>query len=177
MSGSGRFPAAVPLREARGARDLALARALIEEYVSWLGVDLAFQGLAEELASLPGHYAPPAGRLLLAGPPDDAFGCIALRPLPVPEPDFDPPPAGFVSPVGEVKRLFVEPRGRRKGVGRALGVAIVDAARTIGYRTLCLDTLARMTEARSLYESLGFRPSPPYYENPIEDVVYYALSL
>jgi GNAT superfamily N-acetyltransferase len=162
------------IRVAQGERDLALAKALIEEYAAWLGVDLCFQGLPDELATLPGKYASPAGRLLLAGPPGDAVGCIALRPL-APG-TFGAADGAFVPPVGEVKRLYVQPRARGTGTGRVLGTAIVDAARTIGYRTLCLDTLERMTEARKLYESLGFRRCAPYYHNPIDDVAYYALA-
>ncbi len=162
----------VPIREASGAHDLALARELFEEYALWLGVDLCFQGFAGELATLPGRYAPPRGRLLLAGAPGRASGCVALRPL-------DPPPPVFAAaaPVGEVKRLYVRPDARGTGTGGALARAIVDAARAIGYRTLCLDTLERMREARSLYRRLGFAPSPPYYDNPLPDVEYYSLAL
>jgi len=161
-----------PLRLAAGARDMALARSLIEEYAAWLGIDLCFQGIDEELATLPGKYAPPEGRLFLAGPPGDAVGCIALRPI-----ALEGGGPAFVPPVGEVKRLYVQPRARGTGTGRALGTAIVDAARSIGYRTLCLDTLERMAEARALYESLGFVRCAPYYRNPIDDVVYYRLDL
>lgn len=168
-------PAAFPIRVAQGASDVALARALIEEYAAWLGVDLCFQGLADELAALPGKYAPPAGRLLLAGAPGDAVGCIALRPL-APG-SFGAAEGAFAAPVGEVKRLYVQPRARGTGTGRALAEAIVDAARAFGYRTLCLDTLERMNEARALYESLGFRRCAPYYDNPLDDVVYYSLAL
>ncbi len=163
-----------PVRRARDERDLALARALFEEYAAGLGVDLCFQGFADELAELPGKYGPPLGCLLLAGPPGDAVGCVALRAL-------DPPPSALggarAAPVGEVKRLYVQPRARGTGAGRALAGAIVDAARAIGYRTLCLDTLERMTEARALYESLGFVRCARYYDNPLADACYYALDL
>jgi len=162
--------AAPPIRVANGAADIALARALFVEYAHAIGIDLCFQGFDAELASLPGKYAPPEGRLFLAGPPGDACGCIALRPLPP-----SAFPAAFAPPVGEVKRLYVQPRARGTGAGRALAGAIVDAARTIGYRTLCLDTLDWMTEARALYESLGFAPCAKYYDNPLENAVYYAL--
>lgn len=166
------------IRIASGADDVAIARALFVEYAHAIGIDLFFQSFDDELASLPGKYAPPQGRLFLAGPPGDAFGCVALRPLAARDPSTlagtDP---GFVEPVGEVKRLYVQPRARGTGAGRALAVAVVDAARTIGYRTLCLDTLEWMAEARALYASLGFRPCAKYYDNPLADAVYYSLRL
>lgn len=155
--------AAGAIRPADGAHDIALARALFREYQAALGVDLCFQGFAQELASLPGAYAPPRGRLLLAGPPGDAFGCVALRPL--------------ADDAGEVKRLYVQPRARGGGWGRRLAQAIVDEARGIGYRVLKLDTLASMQEARSLYASLGFVPCEPYYHNPLGGTVYLKLTL
>lgn len=167
--------AALPIRPASDAADLAAARALFAEYAHAIGIDLCFQGFDGELASLPGSYAPPAGRLFLAGPPGDACGCIALRPLGLGA--HAAPGTGFGPPVGEVKRLYVQPRARGTGAGRALACAVVDAARAIGYRTLCLDTLARMAEARALYASLGFAPCAKYYDNPLPDAVYYALDL
>lgn len=166
-----------PIRVARGEHDVELARSLFREYAAWLGVDLCFQGFDEELAALPGKYASPLGILLLAGPPGDAVGCAALRPLPQSGSDSSPAPAGLAAPVGEVKRLYVQPRARGTGTGRALAGAVVDAARAIGYRTLCLDTLERMTEARALYESLGFVRCARYYLNPLADACYYALDL
>lgn len=170
------------IREATTAADVALARGLFVEYAQWLAVDLCFQGFAEELASLPGAYARPVGRLLLAGPPGEAFGCIALRPLAAvedaagsggsPRPDIGAGPA-----VGEVKRLFVRPAQRNGGWGCRLAEALIDEARAIGYRELKLDTLVRMSDARKLYAKLGFRECAPYYANPLPDVVYMARSL
>ena len=162
-SGSTTTAASAALRPAVSADDLARARALFEEYAAWLAVDLCFQSFAEELDTLPGKYAPPLGGLYLAGPPGDAFGCVALRP--------------FDSGVGEVKRLYVQPRARGTGTGRRLAARIVDDARAIGYRRLVLDTLERMGEARALYESLGFRRRDAYYVNPMADAVYYELDL
>jgi GNAT superfamily N-acetyltransferase len=159
------------IRLAHVAHDIALARALFEEYAAWLAVDLCFQGFAQELATLPGVYAPPRGRLLLAGLAGDAFGCIALRPLAVDGHDAS------TTPVGEVKRLYVQPRARGGGWGRRLAARIVDEARAIGYRQLKLDTLARMTQARALYASLGFVECAPYYDNPMDAPVYLALDL
>jgi ribosomal protein S18 acetylase RimI-like enzyme len=155
----------VSIRAAGGSADVSLARGLFEEYAAWLAVDLCFQGFAQELATLPGAYAPPRGRLLLAGAPGDAFGCVALRPL------------GDGNHEGEVKRLYVQPRARGGGWGRALALALIGEARSIGYRTLRLDTLAQMTEARRLYESLGFVECAPYYANPMPDPVFMALDL
>ena len=142
---------------------MRLARALFEEYAAWLNEDLCFQGFAQEVATLPGAYAPPQGRLLLAGDAGDAFGCIALRPL--------------EDGVGEIKRLFVQPRARGAHWGRRLAELVIGEARSIGYRELKLDTLARMTSARRLYESLGFVECAPYYVNPLGSPIYMSLAL
>jgi putative acetyltransferase len=158
--------AVAAIRQASGAADIAMARSLFEEYARWLDEDLCFQGFAEELATLPGAYAPPRGRLLLAGPPGDAFGCIALRPL-----------HDDVTAIGEVKRLYVQPRARGGHWGRRLATLVIDEARRIGYRELKLDTLQRMTQARQLYESLGFVECEPYYHNPLGAPVYMRLDL
>jgi GNAT superfamily N-acetyltransferase len=151
------------IRLASSPRDVARARALFEEYAAWLAVDLCFQGFAQELDTLPGAYAPPRGRLLLAGGEEDAFACVALRPLD--------------ERTGEVKRLYVQPRARGEGWGRRLVERVIDDARAIGYRDLRLDTLGRMAEARALYSSVGFRPCAPYYHNPYDDVIYMQLAL
>jgi len=151
------------IRPAASAADIATARALFKEYADWLGIDLSYQDFEQELANLPGDYAPPAGRLLLGEIDGAAAGCIALRPL--------------AAGIGEVKRLYLRPAYRGQGVGRRLAETAVAEARAIGYRTLRLDTLARLTEANALYGSLGFRPIPPYYHNPTEGVIYYELDL
>jgi putative acetyltransferase len=161
------------LRLASTPADIALARELFVEYARWLDVDLCFQGFAEELAALPGAYAPPAGRLLLAGSPGAAFGCVALRPLETPA----DPSAGTVPRSGEVKRLYVQPAQRGGGWGRRLAAAIIGEARAIGYRELKLDTLEWMTAARKLYAQLGFRECAPYYRNPLPGAVYMACAL
>ena len=102
-----------PIRHAATAADMAQARALFEEYAAWLAINLGFQGFAEELAGLPGAYAPPRGRLLLAGPPGEAFGCIALRPLVV-EGGAEESTRTATSDVGEVKRLYVQSAHRAR---------------------------------------------------------------
>lgn len=152
------------IRAATTADDIGLARALFVEYAGWLKVDLCFQGFDEELRTLPGAYAPPRGRLLLAGFDADAFACIALRPLAEPA-------------VGEVKRLYVQPAHRGEGWGRRLVAAMLAEARAIGYDELKLDTLDWMNAARALYEQTGFRACAPYYVNPIPGVVYMSLRL
>ena len=161
------------LRLAATPADVELARALFVEYADWLGVDLCFQGFDQELATLPGAYAPPAGRLLLAGEPGSAFGCIALRPLE----GCEDRGRDAVPEVGEVKRLYVQPAQRQGGWGHRLGAALIGEARAIGYRELKLDTLEWMTAARALYARLGFRECAPYYANPLPGVVYMACTL
>jgi len=141
------------IRPAAGAADFAAARALFREYAAWLEEDLCFQGFEEELATLPGKYAPPDGRLFLACCDGMPIGCIALR-------RFD---AGS----GELKRLYVQPDHRGHGVASALGATAIEAARAIGYRRVVLDTLDRMSAARKLYAAAGFREIPAYYANPI----------
>jgi GNAT superfamily N-acetyltransferase len=166
------------IRSATVPDDVALARALFVEYATWLEVDLCFQGFDEELATLPGAYAPPSGRLLVAGPAGQAFGCIALRPLR--ESDCPGSARENLSPlgaIGEVKRLYVQPAARDGGWGRRLADALIVEARAIGYRELKLDTLDWMADARRLYAKLGFRECAPYYANPLPGVVYMSLTL
>ncbi len=169
---------AAAIRHAGLAADLALARLLFVEYAQWLKVDLCFQGFDEELATLPGAYAPPRGRLLLAGTSDQAFGCIALRPLGTDSGcggGAPGEPAG--ASVAEVKRLYVQPAHRCQGWGERLARAVIDEARAIGYREVKLDTLDWMTAARALYAGVGFRECAPYYRNPLAGVTYMAPSL
>jgi ribosomal protein S18 acetylase RimI-like enzyme len=148
----------VRIDQARGQGDVAEARALFREYGEALGVDLGFQGFEAELAGLPGDYAPPRGRLLLAREGSRILGCVALRPL---GPD-----------VCEMKRLYLRPEGRGTGLGRRLAGVVVEEARAIGYARIRLDTLPGMTEAIALYRSLGFRPIPPYRYNPVEGTLF-----
>jgi putative acetyltransferase len=143
--------------------DLPTIRRLFEEYAAELGYDLCFQGFANELETLPGSYARPEGRLLLASVKDEAAGCVGLRRL-------DPE-------VCEMKRLYVRPAYRGVGAGRMLAQAIVAEGRAAGYRRMRLDTLSTMLGALAVYRKLGFRDIAPYRDNPISGAVYLELEL
>ncbi|MFO1350827.1 MAG: GNAT family N-acetyltransferase [Gammaproteobacteria bacterium] len=151
------------IEPARFPADLAAVRRLFEEYAASLGVDLGFQGFERELANLPGAYAPPAGRLLLAWREAAVVGCVGLRPL-----------AGADC---EMKRLYVQPTARGQRAGQRLVECLIGEARAMGYARILLDTLPTMAAAQALYVSLGFREIPAYCFNPIAGTKYYALAL
>lgn len=147
------------VRPAKSEADLDTARRLFAAYVDELDIPLDFQNVEDELEDLPGPYAAPEGAILLAEVEKEPVGVVALKPLPE-------------TGVCEMKRLYVRPENRRQGIGRRLGKAILKTARSLGYDTMRLDTIASMTPARSLYRSLGFEEREPYYDNPLDDVVY-----
>lgn len=136
-----------------GPEDLDEIRAMLHEYAAWVETDLCFQGFGQEVATLPGAYAPPSGALLIARNDDQAVGMVALR-----RKDDER---------CEMKRLYVRPEGRGTGLGSRLIARIVDEARARGYREMYLDTLPIMSGAQRLYEQVGFEDVPPYYDSPI----------
>jgi ribosomal protein S18 acetylase RimI-like enzyme len=154
---------ALHIHQAQSAEEIAHIRDLFAEYAVSLEVDLCFQGFAEELAGLPGSYASPTGSLLIAEYDGLVAGCVALRSLD--------------DGVAEMKRLYMRPAFRGKGVGRALAGRIIEEAQQLGYRHLRLDSLPTMQEAIALYRSLGFVEIAPYRHNPIEGALYLELAL
>lgn len=152
------------IRRATSDDDLDVARRLFREYREELDFDLDFQDFEREMDALPGPYASPDGTILLAVTDDEPVGVVAVQPL-------------DEEGVCEMKRLYVRPAYRGRGHGQRLAMAIIEAARKLGYGTMRLDTVASMTAARTLYRSLGFEERSPYYHNPLDDAVYMERSL
>ena len=150
--------------QAESTEQFEEVRRLWREYARWLEIDLCFQGFEQELAQLPGRYAPPDGRLLLALSDEGLAGCVALRKI--------------GEGTCEMKRLYVRPEFRGQGIGRQLTTRLIEAAREIGYARMRLDTLpSKMTEAAHVYRSMGFTEIEPYYHNPIAGSLYMELVL
>jgi putative acetyltransferase len=151
------------ISEARWPEDRDVVEAVFREYVGTLAEDISFQNVESELAGLPGKYARPTGVVLVARDGDETAGAIAYR---------------MVEPgVCEMKRLYVRPAYRGRGVARDLANELIEDARARGYRTMLLDTLGSMQAARALYRDLGFAPVEAYYDNPLPGVMYMALEL
>ena len=152
------------LTQAESSADIDEARALFKEYEASLGISLCFQSFDQELANLPGDYARPSGRLLLARDGFDIAGCIALRRLD--------------DSICEMKRLYLRPGFRGKGLGGKLVDAILNEAKLLGYSKMRLDTIpGKMDEAIKLYRSIGFKEIPAYYDTPFGDTLYMELDL
>ncbi len=150
--------------EAASAADIEHARELFLEYAQSLGFSLCFQNFDQELAQLPGDYAPPRGRLLLANYDSELAGCVALHPL--------------EENIAEMKRLYVRPQFRGKRLGFALVQQLLAMARELGYHTIRLDTVEPvMKDAVKIYRRLGFRDIPPYRTNPMKGALYMQLDL
>ena len=157
----------IALRRAEGDKDVPVVRRLFRDYAAWFETtfqhDLCFQGFEEELAGLPGKYAPPKGNIWLAERAEGPVGIIGLRPL--------------EDEVCEMKRLWVAEAARGSGLGRRLIEASFAGAREAGYRRMRLDTIGGMERAIALYREYGFREIPPYCENPLPGVIYFELEL
>jgi len=152
------------LKQAESPGQIAQARELFLEYAESLGFSLCFQSFDQELSGLPGDYAPPDGRLLVAEYRGQLAGCVALHRL--------------ESEVCEMKRLYLRPQLRGRGVGRALAETAIAEARAIGYRKMRLDTVAPvMPTAVAMYRRLGFVEIEPYCLNPIAGALYMELAL
>ena len=152
------------IRQALTEPDLQRAHELFAEYASWIEISLCFQNFDKEVAELPGAYAPPSGRLWLAIDGQQVMGCVALRKI----------GAG----IGEMKRLYVRPAFRGRGLGHTLTEKLIAEAKQIGYARLRLDTLpAQMAQAIAMYRSFGFQEIPPYYKNPVADATFMELML
>jgi GNAT superfamily N-acetyltransferase len=152
----------VSIREARPA-EVDAVRAVVEEYIRSLGIDLSFQQVDAELADLATAYAPPGGRILIALGDEEIAGCVALRSL--------------EDGNCEMKRLYVRPAYRGTGLGRRLALAVIEKGRELGYERMRIDTLPQMQEARTLYASLGFREIAPYRFNPVPGTAFMELEL
>jgi len=155
----------IRITPALGAEDLRVVAGLFRDYAASLPVDLGYQDFDDELAALPGKYAPPRGALLLARDArGSALGCVGLRPL-------------AEDGACEMKRLYLLPAARGLGVGRALADAVAGEARRLGYRALRLDTLPSMTRAIAMYEAMGFARIEAYYAPTPPGTVFMALAL
>ena len=166
----------VAVRQASSPQDVAAIVKCFHTYTEWLDEDLTHQNYDDELAGLPGKYAPPTGALLLAvdSESDDVLGCIALRPLQQPA---SHPKAIEGRKCAEIKRLFVYPEARGRQVARSLVKEVIERARDQGYGEVFLDTLSRMTAAIKLYMSEGFVSAAPYNASPLEGTVYFSREL
>lgn len=150
--------------QASSPPQIAQARELFLEYAQSLGFSLCFQNFDQELAGLPGDYAPPSGRLLLAEFDSHLAGCVALHKLD--------------SAICEMKRLYLRPQFRGKGLGRLLAEKIIAEARQIGYERMLLDTVKPvMKDAVAMYRRFGFKDIAPYCPNPNPGVLYLELQL
>jgi len=139
-------------------KDMLNVRKLFLEYQEWLGIDLCFQDFEEELATLPGSYAPPKGAILIAVEDREIIGCVGIRPRTENE--------------AELKRLYVQPCHQGRSIGKRLFHTAMSKAKRIGYVSIVLDTLPTMQTAKSLYVAYGFKEIPSYYGNP-EGAEYY----
>jgi len=153
----------IDLVKATSPEEIEKAREIFLQYARSLDFDLSFQGFNSELAGLPGDYAPPGGCLLLAVENGETMGCVALRKL--------------EDGICEMKRLFLDPEKRGKGIGRLLAEGVIREAKRRGYNRMRLDTVPSMVSAIRLYRSLGFKENPAYCHNPVPGTKFFELHL
>lgn len=153
----------IKIIEAKTTEQFKEVRKLFLEYKTWLGFDLSFQSFKHEVSTLPGKYSPPTGAIFMAMLNKNIAGCIALRPL--------------EHSICEMKRFFVRPQFRGKGIGRHLAEISIKKAKDIGYTKMCLDTHNSFKAAIAIYQSLGFKETAAYYDNPMPDISYWELDL
>lgn len=154
----------IKLKKAQTPRDFEEARELFEEYADGLPLeDLEFQNFRAELDNINTFYSPPEGRLLLARWGNELVGCVAVRRI--------------TDTVCEMKRMYVRSSFRGEGLGRRLALEIIAEAKKLGYGRMRLDTLPSMKQAQELYKSLGFKIIEPYYNSPIEGMLFMEINL
>ena len=153
----------VEIIQASSKQEFDQVRILFREYEAYLNIDISFQDFENECIELPGKYAPPSGQLLLCIYNSKIAGCVALKKL--------------QDNICEMKRLYVRPDYRKKGLGKLLSTRVIEEAINMGCATMRLDTLVRLKVAFELYRSLGFKEIAPYYYNPLPDVVFLELDL
>ncbi len=151
------------LTEVTTTREIQVVRELFNEYAVSIGIDLTFQNFEQELIHIADIYTPPEGALLLAKQDGLPAGCVGLRKM--------------EDRRCEMKRLYVRPKFRGKGLGKALCSRIILKGRQLGYKEMLLDTLSTMVDAQTLYRSHGFRETVPYYHNPLPEAQYMLLTL
>ncbi|MDR3215923.1 MAG: GNAT family N-acetyltransferase [Clostridiaceae bacterium] len=151
------------IRQVFSGADIAEVRRLLADYNAELGCDLSFQSFQSETENLSAAYAPPAGRLFVAEYGDEIAGCAALRP--------------FGNGKCEMKRMYIAPHLRGKGIGKLLAQEIISAAKEIGYKAILLDTIPQLKAAVSMYKSMGFQEISPYRENPLTGARFFRLDL
>ena len=149
--------------EVTKTENIQIVRELFDEYAEAIGIDLTFQNFEEELLHIADIYMPPEGALLLATHEGLPAGCVGLRKI-----------DGHRC---EMKRLYVRPTSRGKGIGNTLCRKIISKGRQLGYREMLLDTLSTMVGAQKLYRTHGFKETEPYYQNPLLTAQYFLLTL
>jgi GNAT superfamily N-acetyltransferase len=157
------FPSGLDIVSATSTEQLGAVKALFQEYWNSFGFTPSFQNFGSELAALPGKYQPPQGRLALALVRSEPAGCVALRPIDAIR--------------CEAKRLYVRPRFRSQGVGKALLEWVISEARSAGYEELVGDTMPVMERAIAMYERIGFERTGPYANQPTGGAIYVRLRL